>query len=108
MTKPSLVLIALAISTSTAIAQPGTTPPAPPPPPPGEPVPPPPGQPPGETGAVVDAQAQAQVSTPIDIDAILAKVEAEAPSIATIARGSFNRARRAVSIGPTVGLWTGA
>jgi hypothetical protein len=72
-------LLVLIVLTSTAIAQPGTATPAEPPTPAGT-----------------------------DLDALIAKAQAEAPTIETVVRGTFRRARRALSIGPTVGLWTGA
>lgn len=68
---------------SVAHAQPAETPPSPPPRP-------------------------EMVGAPVDVDAILAKVEAESPTLASIARGTLRRGRRAISIGPSVGLWTGA
>lgn len=40
-----------------------------------------------------------------NLDELIARAEAMAPSIATVARGTFRRARRAVSIGPTIGVW---
>src|ERR1041384_7456676 len=43
-----------------------------------------------------------------DLDALVAKAQAEAPTIETVARGALLRARRSVSIGPTVGLWAAA
>jgi hypothetical protein len=121
MTKASWVVIALAITTGTALAQPGNTPPdpqegqpqpSPPPPPyppqpyppppqggaPGEqPPPPPPGYP--QTGYHVG---------PVDVDSVIAKVAAEAPTIQTVANGTIRRARRAVAFGPTVGYWVGS
>lgn len=80
MIRPSLLLLVLL--TSTAIAQPDAAPPAPA------------GAQDGDGG--------------IDLDALIAKAQAEAPSIESIARGAFRRARRGLSIGPTVGVWTGA
>jgi hypothetical protein len=71
-------LLVLVLLTSTALAQPGATPPTEPPAP------------------------------ATDLDALIAKARAEAPTIETVARGAFRRARRALSIGPTVGLWTAA
>jgi hypothetical protein len=71
-------LLVLIFLTSTAIAQPGTATPA---------------------------EQPAPAST--DLDALIAKAQAEAPTIETVVRGTFRRARRALSIGPTVGLWTG-
>ncbi len=104
MTKLSFAVIALAIAVGTATAQPGATPPTEPPPyaPPAEGAPPngdPGTMPPGET----PPSAQS-----VDLDAMLAKVAAEAPTLETVARGTFRRARRAISVGPTLGVWSGA
>jgi hypothetical protein len=63
-------------------------------------------QPPGAT--VVEGQPPVQTEHAIDLDAAVARAEAAAPSIETVARGTFRRARRAISIGPTVGLWSAA
>jgi len=73
-------LVVLAVLASTASAQPGATPPT-------EPAPQP---------------------SDVDLDALVARAEAAAPTIETVARGTFRRARRAISIGPTVGLWSAA
>jgi hypothetical protein len=43
-----------------------------------------------------------------DLDAVMEKVQAEAPTIITVAKGTVRRARRAISFGPTVGLWSAA
>lgn len=43
-----------------------------------------------------------------DLDAVMERVQAEAPTILTVAQGTLRRARRAVSFGPTVGLWSAA
>src|SRR6476469_4683815 len=43
-----------------------------------------------------------------DLDAVMDKVQEQAPSIITVAQGPLRRARRAVSFGPTVGLWSAA
>jgi hypothetical protein len=105
MTKASWVVIALAISTGTALAQPGNTPPegAPPPQPypppqgaPGEQQPQPPPSPYPQTGYQVG---------PVDVDSVIAKVGSEMPTIETVAKGTLRRARRAISIGPTLGYW---
>jgi hypothetical protein len=90
MLKHSLLVVALLAGT--ASAQPGATPPS-------EPVPPP---------APAPAEAQAPVENNLDLDALVARAEAAAPSIETVARGTFRRARRSISIGPTVGLWSAA
>ena len=96
-------LVVLAVLTSNAFAQPGATPPTEPPPQPPQqqPAPPPEAQPPV---LVKDEHGH----TNVDLDAAIARAEAAAPTIEGIARGTFNRARRAISIGPTAGLWTAA
>lgn len=81
-------LLVLVLLTSTAIAQPGATRPT---------------EPPAPTGVQIGNN---RVET--DLDALIAKAQAGAPTIETVARGTFRRARRALSIGPTVGLWTAA
>src|SRR6185503_6490224 len=81
-------LLVLVLLTSAAIAQPGATPPT---------------EPPAPTGVQTGKN---RLET--DLDALIRKAQAEAPTIETIARGTFRRARRALSIGPTVGLWTAA
>jgi hypothetical protein len=78
-------LLVLVLLTSTAIAQPGAT------------------EPPAPTGVQIGNN---RVET--DLDALIRKAQAEAPTIETVARGTFRRARRALSIGPTLGLWTAA
>jgi hypothetical protein len=88
MVRHSLLVIALL--TSTAVAQPGDTGPSEPPPNTTDAMPPPTG---------VDA---------LDLDALVARAEAVAPSLETVARGAFRRARRSISIGPTAGLWSAA
>jgi hypothetical protein len=75
-------LLVLVVLTSVASAQPGETQPA-------EPAP-------------------AAVTGDDNLDAAIAKAQAAAPSIETVARGTFRRARRAISIGPTIGLWSAA
>lgn len=81
-------LLVLVLLTSAAIAQPGATPPT---------------EPPAPTSVPRgDSRFEAE------LDALVAKAQAEAPTIETVARGAFRRARRALSIGPTVGLWTAA
>jgi hypothetical protein len=72
-------LLVLALCAGTAAAQPGA----------------------GAAGA----QPGADGAQPVDLDALIAKIEAEAPRLETVARGTFDRARRAISIGPTIGLW---
>jgi hypothetical protein len=81
-------LLVLVLLTSTAIAQPGATPPT---------------EPPAPTGVQIGNK---RVET--DLDTLIAKAQAEAPTIETVAQGTFRRVRRALSIGPTVGLWTAA
>lgn len=88
------ILIALAVMSGTASAQPGETPPV-------DPQPPPPPDGPVE----VQAQVQADASASLDLDGLLERAHALSPTIGTIARGTFRRARRAISIGPTLGFW---
>jgi hypothetical protein len=88
------VLVILALCAGSARAQPGATEPAPPAPPAPSPAP----------AVEVDAQGAAAV----DLDALIARAEAQAPSLATVARGTVRRARRAISVGPTVGVWSAA
>lgn len=79
------ILLVLVCLSHVAFAQPSETAPQPtqPPPPP-------------------------QQQQPVDLDAIIAKVQSEQPTMMTVAKGTFRRARRAVAIGPTVGLWSAA
>lgn len=79
MIKTLLVLVCL---THVAFAQPSETEAMPPPPP--------------------------EQQQPVDLDAIIAKVQAEQPTITTVAKGTMRRARRSIAIGPTVGLWSAA
>jgi hypothetical protein len=90
------ILIVLTVLSGTAAAQPGVTPPSEPPP----------GAQPGEQpGGQVDAQAQAGAS--INVDELIERVQAASPTIETVARGAFRRARRAIAFGPTAGFWGG-
>jgi hypothetical protein len=111
MRNASWVVIALAIATGTAVAQPGNTPPEqqPQPYPPPQAYPPPqgaPGQPPAQPPGPYP-QTGYQVG-PVDVDSVIAKVGAEMPTIQTVAKGTLRRARRAISVGPTVGYWVGS
>ncbi len=99
MNKAWCAVIALAITASSALAQPGNTGPMPPPPP-GD------GQPPPDAPRPVEPPPPAP-SGAIDIDMLVAKAEAASPTLMTIARGALRRARRSVSMGPSVGLWGG-
>lgn len=94
MTHASWVVIALAITTGTAVAQPGNTPPVEP-------------SPPG-AGAEVQAGADFYVNPEAGVDDLIARVQAASPTLETVARGTFRRARRVISFGPTAGLWLGA
>lgn len=87
------ILFVLVCLTHVAFAQPSerAPPPSDPPPPP---MPVEPMQPPQQQ--------------PVDLDAIIAKVQAEQPTLMTVAKGSLRRARRGIAIGPTVGLWSAA
>jgi hypothetical protein len=118
------ILVALAIMSGTAIAQPGNTPPMPPP---GQPMPPPdqqpypPGQPMPPPGQPMPPGQQPEQRAPQDpsqpytdqqrqpdiVDEMIARAQAASPTLEKVARGAFRRARRAVSIGPTVGAWGG-
>lgn len=57
-----------------------------------------------QPGAAVEVDASAQVN----LDQLIAQAEAAAPSLETVVRGTVRRARRAISVGPTVGLWSAA
>jgi hypothetical protein len=83
MIKPSLVLIALAIAGHAAHAQPGATAPT-------------------EAPPAADAQQDTL------LDQAIAQARANAPTIERVAMGTLRRARRSISIGPTVGLWSAA
>lgn len=72
-----LVILTLAALGSVASAQPGAMP--------------------ADSGATATSEP--------NLDELIARAEAMAPSVATVARGTFRRARRAVSIGPTIGAW---
>jgi len=85
------IVVALVLASSPALAQPGATPPS--------------ELPPDESSGAVDVQANANAS--INIDDLVARAQAASPTIETIARGTFRRARRAISIGPTIGGWAG-
>jgi hypothetical protein len=54
------------------------------------------------------ADVEAQPSTDSNLDALISQAEAQMPTIETVVAGTVRRARRAVSIGPTVGVWSGA
>lgn len=68
-------LVAIAIMSGTALAQPGAE----------------------ESASVVP-----------NLDALIAQAEAQLPTIESVAAGTVRRARRAISVGPTVGVWSGA
>jgi hypothetical protein len=100
MNKACWTVIALAMTASSALAQPGNTAPGPSgdAPPPGDvppDMPPPEGRPVTPPGGYVD------------IDELVARAQAASPTLATIARGAFRRARRAIAVGPSVGMWGG-
>ena len=82
MNSPSFVVIAIAVTARVAAAQPGATQP--------------------------EVQAQAQVSTDAMLDQAIANARASAPAIKSYAEGALRRARRAIAVGPTVGLWSAA
>src|SRR5262249_12980190 len=64
----------------------------------------------GAAHAQPGAQLQGQVdaSAQVNLDQLVAQAEAAAPSIETVVRGTVGRVRRAISIGPTVGVWSAA
>jgi hypothetical protein len=90
MIKSSWVVIAVvcAIAVNGAYAQPGASPGSP-------------------TEAAPPRQPDEWESPPsaFDPDALVAQALAASPTIERIARGAFRRARRAISIGPTLGLY---
>lgn len=79
-------LLVLGILTSFAHAQPGAMPS---------------GDAPPAPAVGVDGQG-------VDLDALIARAEASVPTLESVAVGTFNRARRSISVGPTVGLWSAA
>jgi hypothetical protein len=107
MIRASIVLLALLAGT--AYAQPGATPPSgemPPPPPPDQQAPPPPdGQ--GMPAPQPDMRPPPQqpANEEVILDQAIARVQSEMPTIMTVAKGTVNRARRAVAIGPSIGVW---
>lgn len=97
--KRTLIALAVVLLTATAFAQPGNTPPQEPP---GQPeLPPDPGQ-----GVPPDQGPPPQQQ--INYDDLLARAQAASPTIEKVVRGAVRRARRAISVGPTVGLWGGS
>lgn len=84
MKSASFALIAVAVMTHVAVAQPGATAPSPSPPP---------------------AEAAPEANTDAMLDQAIAKARAAAPSIKSYAEGTLRRARRAIALGPTVGLY---
>lgn len=103
MNKVCWAVLALAMAAGSALAQPGNAAPMPPSPPPGNGGPPPGDMapPPPDGGPV------AQPAGAINIDDLVARAEAASPTLATIARGALRRARRSISIGPSIGMWGG-
>lgn len=92
MSRSSLLVVAALVGA--AHAQPAPSPGPPPGPPPG-----PAGSPSGPPGETAPRAPEP------DLDALINEARAQAPSLETIAIGTLQRARRAVSIGPTVGLF---
>lgn len=92
MIKASFVVIALAVLTSSAVAQPGNTPPS-------------------EAEAPPAAGAPMPIDQPppagFDVDALVARAQAASPTLETVLRGTLRRARRAIAFGPTIGVWGG-
>src|SRR6185436_18703229 len=62
----------------------------------------------GTAFAQPGADVEAQPSADPNLDALITQAEAQMPTIETVVAGTVRRARRAISIGPTVGLWSGA
>lgn len=81
----AVLILAFALS-GVASAQPGAEPPPPVPPP-------------------VDAQVDARVQ--FNPEAAIERIAVSSPLIERIAKGTFKRARRAISVGPTVGAFSG-
>lgn len=102
--KRTLIALAIVLVSATAFAQPGNTPPQEPAPQEQPPLPPDgQGAPPPGQGAPPDQGGPPQ----INYDELLARAQAASPTIEKVVRGAFRRARRAISVGPTVGLWGG-
>jgi len=101
--KRTLIALAIVLVSATAFAQPGNTPPQPSP----EQQPAPQGQPelPPDQGQGMPPVEQQPAQ--INYDELLARAQAASPTIEKVVRGAFRRARRAISVGPTVGLWGG-
>lgn len=93
MNKASWTVIALAIAVSPALAQPADTAPQ-------SPTASPPAQAP-------PAQVDAQASAGINVDDLIGRARAASPTLERLARGALRRARRAIALGPTVGVWGG-
>jgi hypothetical protein len=85
-----LGFVMIALAATVAHAQPGADGP-----------PPPPDAPPPGAEVQVDAQAR------FDPGAMIDQLAVNAPMIERIAKGTFKRARRAISIGPTIGVYGG-
>jgi hypothetical protein len=60
----------------------------------------------GSAGA--QPAGEGEVGIEINVDELLARAEAASPALRQIASGTFRRARRAISIGPTVGVFGAA
>jgi len=82
------VLLTLAIATSVVHAQPGADAP-------------PPQEPPPAVDVKVDASVQ------VNAEGLIDQLAVNAPLIERVAKGTLKRARRAVSVGPTVGAFAG-
>lgn len=62
-------------------------------------------QPGAEPPPAIDAQVDARVQ--FNPEAVIERIAVNSPLIERIAKGTFKRARRAISIGPTVGAFAG-
>jgi hypothetical protein len=97
--RAGLVVLVVVAATGSVGAQPGATHPQ------EVPSQAPPGAPPGHDAPV---EEYVRERSPLDVDAVLARIEAASPTIQTVALGTLRRARRSVSIGPTIGAWIAA
>lgn len=97
MAKTIWGLVALAITTGTAVAQPGATPPTP-----EADAAPQLDQPPPQQEQPPQAEHEKLIGQLIE------RVHDAAPMIGSIAGGTWRRFRRSISIGPTAGVWSGA
>ena len=60
------------------------------------------------TASAQPVTGDGQVAVEVNIDELLARVEAASPALRQVASGTVRRARRAISIGPTAGVFGAA